>query len=109
MNSSITLYNPTHLVWLIEPNCTCKMANNVCIRPQIFGAPVICVHRNVGTNFHYYLEMEPADNSYLLWLIFLAVFFVLTMQVFWAYLLNVSNFIILDCQYGMELEEASCQ
>src|SRR4051812_47674223 len=84
MNTSLTLYTPTHLIWVFEPNCSCPSMDNLCIRPVIFGQPVICVHSLIGTNFHYFLEKKPAndDNQRLLWTIFAMVLLIMIGKVF---------------------------
>jgi hypothetical protein len=62
MNFSTPLYEPTHLIWMIEKSCKCPKADNICIRPVTYGKPVICVNQQYGTNFHHYLETSTSAD-----------------------------------------------
>jgi hypothetical protein len=57
LTSPPALYSQTHLLWKVEENCTsCPLADNVCVRPLVYGMPVLCVHVDYGTNFHQILQ-----------------------------------------------------
>jgi hypothetical protein len=42
--------------WVIEKDCFCEVVDTICVRPQMYGKPIFCVHKSIGANFKWVLE-----------------------------------------------------